>query len=319
MLMVQRLSVTGCELNSFEGLTNAVKGSHVDVMQLGRGRLRGTLSHIGIGDLSLSIGSFNVGVRTQRTSTDEHLIIGMLLTARDRVTHWSFDMRPADVLVIPPSIEHDGVFHDASSYAAIRLDMNELPQLFAGEPRLSDPESWRIKNHFRGDTRVGMAAVRKLPEIVNHLCRQPDALTDQTAEFWKRTIVECVAATVIVSLRPDEPAHLPSAIKLVRNVEDYLTAAGTRPVHITEICSMLGLSRRSLHRAFHEVFGIGPVTFLRQKRLCSTYSILKASAPNQTTVANVAIQQGFVELGRFSQYYKAMFGESPSQTLHNAF
>jgi AraC family ethanolamine operon transcriptional activator len=27
------------------------------------------------------------------------------------------------------------------------------------------------------------------------------------------------------------------------------------------------------------------------------------------------MQQGFYELGRFSQYYLAMFGERPSQTL----
>jgi AraC family ethanolamine operon transcriptional activator len=32
-------------------------------------------------------------------------------------------------------------------------------------------------------------------------------------------------------------------------------------------------------------------------------------------VAAVAMQQGFYELGRFSQYYLAMFGERPSQTL----
>jgi transcriptional regulator GlxA family with amidase domain len=32
-------------------------------------------------------------------------------------------------------------------------------------------------------------------------------------------------------------------------------------------------------------------------------------------VTAVAMQQGFYELGRFSQYYLAMFGERPSQTL----
>ena len=75
------------------------------------------------------------------------------------------------------------------------------------------------------------------------------------------------------------------------------------------------MSRRSLHRAFHEVFGIGPVTFLRHKRLCAIHSILRDSTPGTTTVTEIAIQQGFSELGRFSQYYRAMFGENPSQTL----
>ncbi|MGY4266594.1 transcriptional regulator GlxA family with amidase domain [Bradyrhizobium sp. USDA 4519] len=44
-------------------------------------------------------------------------------------------------------------------------------------------------------------------------------------------------------------------------------------------------------------------------------SILRESTPDQTTVSKVAIEQGFIELGRFSQYYRTMFGEYPSQTL----
>ena len=316
--MGEHLSVSTSELNGFEGLHHAVKGSHVDVMQLGRGKLRGTLSHVGIGDFSLSIGAFNVGVRTQRISTDEKLIIGMLLGASDRVTHWAFDMRPADVLVIPPTVEHDGIFHSASSYAAIRLDLSDLPAVFGGTPRLSDAETWREKNHYRAHRAISMVAARKLPQIVARLARQPDALTEATSAFWKRAIVDCVTATVVSSLPPDDSGHLPSAMRLVRDVEDYLETAGARPVHVSEICSQFRLSRRSLHRAFHEVFGIGPVTFLRQKRLCSIHSLLRESEPGQITVSAAALQQGFTEFGRFAHYYRAMFGEYPSQTLGHA-
>jgi AraC-like DNA-binding protein len=311
----QHLSVSTSELDGFEGLHDAVKGSHVDVMQLERGRLRGTLSHVGIGDFSLSIGKFNVGVRTQRVSTDDKLIIGMLLSATDRVTHWAFDMRPADVLVIPPSVEHDGVFQSASSYAAIRLDLAELPVVFGGDARLSDVATWSAKNHYRASSAIAEVAAGKLPQMFKCLAQHPDALSDATAEFWKRAITECVTATIVTSLPPDDSGYLPSAMKMVRQVEEYLAMAGTRPVHVSEICSEFRLSRRSLHRAFHEVFGIGPVTFLRQKRLCAIHSILRESMPGQTTVSKVAIEQGFIELGRFAQYYRAMFGEYPSQTL----
>src|SRR3954469_1852065 len=155
--MGRHLTVNTCRLDSFEGLHQAIKGSHVDVMQLGRGKFRGSLSHVGIGDFSLSIGSFSLGVRTQRVPTDDKLVVGMLLNAEDRVTHWSFDMRPADVLVIPPSTEHDGIFLGGSAYAAIRLDISEATQLFTGEPRLSDPAAWLRPNHYRADPSIGLA------------------------------------------------------------------------------------------------------------------------------------------------------------------
>jgi AraC-like DNA-binding protein len=313
--MGPHVSVNTCSLESFEGLNQAIQGSHVEVMQLGRGKFRGQLSHVGIGDFSLSIGSFTAGVRTQRVSSDDKLVIGMLLNSMDRVTHWSFDMRPADVLIMPPSTEHDGSFHGAASYAAIRFDQAEVASLFKGDPRLSDPATWCTKNHYRTDSSIGMAATRRLPLIVSRLAQLQDTLADNAADFWKRSIIDAITGPIVHSLAPDTRGTFPSAMQLVRSAEEYLGDAGPQPVHISEICAELNVSRRTLHRAFFDFLGVGPVTFLRQKRLCAIHSILKDSNPATVTVAEVAMQQGFVELGRFSHYYHSLFGEYPSETL----
>ena len=42
---------------------------------------------------------------------------------------------------------------------------------------------------------------------------------------------------------------------------------------------------------------------------------LRRARPGQTTVSDVAVACGFWHLGRFSGAYKALFGESPSDTL----
>ncbi|MCK1518458.1 helix-turn-helix domain-containing protein [Bradyrhizobium sp. 190] len=313
--MPRPISVNSSSLDSFEGLHQAIHGSHVEVMQLGAGKFCGLLSHVSIGDLSLSIGSFSVGVRTQRVPTDDKLVVGMLLYSEDRVTHWSFDMRPADVLVMPPSTEHDGIFRGAAAYAAIRLDLCEVTSLFKGEPRLSDPAAWLDKSRYRADPLVSVAATRRLPLIVSRLAQHQGALSDDAADFWKRSIVDAVTGTILHSLPRDSRGPLPSATQLVGKVDDYLDAAGLRPVHISEICAHLNVTRRTLHRAFFDVLGLGPITFLRQKRLCAIHSVLKDNDPATTTVAQVAIQHGFIELGRFSHYYHSLFGEYPSETL----
>ena len=313
--MSRHLAVSTSNLDSFEGLHHAIQGSHVEVMQLGRGKFRGSLSHVGIGDFSLSMGSFSVGVRTQRVPTDDKLVVGMLLSAEDRVTHWSFDMRPADVLVMPPSTEHDGTFHGAAAYAAIRLDLVEATSLFRGEPRLSDPAAWLERNHYRADPSIGLAATRRLPLIISRLAKQQTAISDAVVDFWKRSIVDALTGTILHSLPSDSRGPLPSAMQLVGKVDEYLDAAGLRPLHISEICAHLNVSRRTLHRAFYEVLGLGPITFLRHKRLCAIHSVLRESDPATVTVAQVAIQHGFIELGRFSRYYHSLFGEYPSETL----
>lgn len=314
---MSELSVTTARVNDFEGFREAVHGSHVDVMQLERGKLRGSLTHVGIGNFSLSIGSFSAGIRTQRTSKEQKLIVGMLLGSRNRVTHWSYDMQPGDVLVIPPSIDHDGRFFGASSYAAIRLDLTDVAGLFSGEADLADPETWAVKNLYKADPRLGAVAIHRLRKIVALLADPNVHLPDQSADFWRRSITDAMMATVLHSLPPDNAGPHMSAIGLVRNVENYIDMAGTRPVHISEICTEFAVSRRSLHRAFDEVLGMGPVTFLRHKRLCGIHSILRDSDPAQTTVARIAIQHGFIELGRFAHYYHTLFGEHPSETLRS--
>jgi AraC family ethanolamine operon transcriptional activator len=108
---------------------------------------------------------------------------------------------------------------------------------------------------------------------------------------------------------------LPSALRIVNKVEDYFESNETRPLHISEICSALHVSRRTLHRAFHDGIGLGPVAFLRRKRLCSVRKILRSSDPMATNVARVAMEYGFANLGRFSGDYRQLFDEYPSQTL----
>jgi hypothetical protein len=219
--MGRSIQINTTSLDSFEGLHQAIRGSHVEVTQLGRGKFRGSLSHVGIGDFSLSIGSFSVGVRTQRIATDDRLVIGMLLSASERVTHWSFDMLPGDVLIMPPSTEHDGSFHGAAAYAAIRLDLAEVTSLFAGEPRLSDPATWCQKNRYRADSLTGLIATQRIRQIVPCLARQQAGISDEVADFWKRSIIDATAATIIDALPAENRAPVPQAMQLVRNVEHY--------------------------------------------------------------------------------------------------
>lgn len=313
--MSRSIAVTRTYVDSFEGFHSAVHGSRVDVVQLQRGKFRGMLTHIGIDDLSLSVGSFSHGLRTQRIASDDHVIVGMLLSAAGAVTHWSYDMHPGDVLVVPPGVEHDGRFFGGSSYAAVRFDPADIASIFVGDSRLNDPAIWMAKNRFRADPRVGAITIRQLSRIVEGLFAKKSSLSHRAVDFWRRSMIDAFAASVLHTLPPDGQEWAPSSGCLVRDVETYTASVHDGPVHISEICQQFGVSRRSLYRAFDEVLGMGPVKFLRQKRLCKAHSALKESDPAQTTVSEIAMKHGFIELGRFAHYYHALFGEHPSQTL----
>src|SRR5204863_2406152 len=101
-------------------------------------------------------------------------------------------------------------------------------------------------------------------------------------------------------------------------VERFLETHAHRAVHVSEICTTMGVSRRTLHRAFHDILGVGPIAFMRHYRLCQVHERLRRGVPGRVHVTDVATEFGFLELGRFAHYYLALFGEYPSQTLHRS-
>ena len=79
---------------------------------------------------------------------------------------------------------------------------------------------------------------------------------------------------------------------------------------------LTGVSERTLRSVFHAEFGVGPVTYLRRRRLDAVRADILALDPGAaTTEADVAHRHGFAHAGRFAAEYRARFGETPSATL----
>ena len=67
--------------------------------------------------------------------------------------------------------------------------------------------------------------------------------------------------------------------------------------------------------AFEKKYGIGPMAFIKQRRLDAAYLELLSAKPDNTTVTQVAINYGFAHTGKFAIEYGKAFGESPSTSL----
>jgi transcriptional regulator GlxA family with amidase domain len=84
---------------------------------------------------------------------------------------------------------------------------------------------------------------------------------------------------------------------------------------VGDIAEAIGVKRRTLQRAFHDVLGTGVASFVRKTKLTAVRAELIDSDPGITSVTDVATKYGFTELGRFSVQYRSRFAESPSETL----
>jgi transcriptional regulator GlxA family with amidase domain len=91
------------------------------------------------------------------------------------------------------------------------------------------------------------------------------------------------------------------------------------PIRIAKICHTVGVSARTLLRAFRAVHGATPYRYLCSLRLLEARRMLSSATGKPPTVTEVATRFGFVELGRFAVAYRSAFGESPSDTLRRSF
>ena len=77
----------------------------------------------------------------------------------------------------------------------------------------------------------------------------------------------------------------------------------------------LDVSERGLRNAFNAVRGMSPKRCEIHDRLNEVRRALRDRRSASVTVTDVATEFGFFELGRFAGRYKAVFGETPSETL----
>jgi transcriptional regulator GlxA family with amidase domain len=108
-------------------------------------------------------------------------------------------------------------------------------------------------------------------------------------------------------------AHHPVVRQIVKEAEQYLKENGDRAVHVSELCEKIKIRRRTLFRAFDDAVGRAPIDFLRAKRLSMAHLKLCEAEVGGASVAEIAGELGFLELGRFAQQYRNLFGSAPAK------
>ena len=112
----------------------------------------------------------------------------------------------------------------------------------------------------------------------------------------------------------DGEHRLPRA---VRDAVQLLRERARSHVSITDVAAAVGLSPRSLQKAFRTEMGQTPGEYLRSVRLDGVRRELQAmaSAPDRERIADVAQRWQFSNAGRMAAAYRAAYGVSPSDAL----
>jgi AraC-like DNA-binding protein len=129
-----------------------------------------------------------------------------------------------------------------------------------------------------------------------------------------------LAAASLLEMYPQQRPRVVQPVPAARSAHvraavEYVHENARTPITTSTLARHVDISLRALQEAFQRDLQTTPNAYIRQVRLERTRQELLVSDPGSTSVRDVAAAWGFAHLGRFTQQYTAVFGETPKTTL----
>ncbi|MFT6350217.1 MAG: AraC family ethanolamine operon transcriptional activator [Psychromonas sp.] len=180
------------------------------------------------------------------------------------------------------------------------------------------PPNWLVSKASMTDPLALNRYAQGLNNIINVIQNNPEILTKSNALCMIADSVLRLLLDVLCITTPSVEKKTSQSNRLVgvHRVIDYLHHYSVDVPTIPELCQIANLSERNLQYGFKEYLGVTPIRYLRLLRLNNVRRELLVSHPKNNRVVDIALNWGFVELGRFAGEYRQLFQELPSTTLN---
>lgn len=162
---------------------------------------------------------------------------------------------------------------------------------------------------------IGRHLLQLLPDLAGAVFRQRDRVFNKKARDEFIGLVGDLAADCGGSGRMTMRRGGGLAeFRRVSRAVDIMRARSDEPLSLASLAEELEITPRCLQISFEAVHGMSPRAYLQRARL--EQALLRFLTGEECgSVTRVAMDCGFLHLGRFSQAYRKAFGELPSATL----
>jgi AraC family transcriptional regulator, ethanolamine operon transcriptional activator len=287
-------------------------------MQIGPGRLDGDLGRMPLATGTLLTCRHSVGVRAQGKIPSGHIFLLVCLDVPARAQILGRDVTRDSIVAFGPGTIVDNLYGAGMSWAGLSIPLevvahavhngSALDAVGAGATVILQPKPAAID--------AVRAALASLTDFAH--C-QPERFADTRWRFSaERNLLDASLAAFDTPTdthrqpRITAPNH---AGTLVHKLDSYLDTVNGM-VSVTELCRVAYTPRRTLERAYRQTLNLGPAEYVRRRALNAVRRELLQAARPSGSITETAMRHGFWHLGRFAGYYRTLFGESPSETLH---
>ncbi|MBO4228357.1 helix-turn-helix domain-containing protein [Bradyrhizobium neotropicale] len=304
-------------ISDFEVLRDAVQDASLDIMQLGRGRMDGSLLHLAFDSgVGVSTGEFTRAVRSRGSLGGQRWGIGIVFDAPALMNH--VESLPGEIIIFRPNHDIHARHFGASGYGTVFITPEEL----FGYPGAAEAAMLHQPNAVLPDDPAAAAArVHTFRWLLSEISTAAPTMSAGAAEFFRHAFVELVIGPMLERVEYRKPRIHQSTAKLVRAVEQYLIEANDRPVHSYELTKAFGIDLGSLQRVFKDETGLGLIAYQRRQRLSNVHTRLRFGGPDPALseadllIKDIAKEHGFIHYSGFTRQYQELFGEKPSHTV----
>lgn len=297
-------------------LQGAIRTTEARVAVTAPGPYRASLTHVEFDRLWLQRCSCSLPQIIHSSSRKDRSPIFFLTSVRQApMIHRGIELQPSDLMFYSRGSNHHIRNAGQCSWGTLSLHPNHLAA--AGRALLGRELVPPAVTHSQRPSSGDMARLITLHDAAASLASAaPDILTHSEAS---KAVEQALVRAMVACLSSDgsNDTHRPrhGGLAVMRRLERVLAANEDKPLYLAEVCAAVGASERTLRLHCREHLGMSPHRYLWLRRMAQARRSLAQAEPGTTTVTQIALNHGFVELGRFSAAYRGLYGESPSATL----
>ena len=304
--------------HEFEAALRAQTG--IDLLVTGEGQFRARLTRVVLHRLHLAAGDETVS-RVAFMSMRADLVLVWWVIGHHGSLFWSGSPPLAgEIMTLGPGGRVHARTEGANRWAAVWIaaaDLDNSSRALTGAPFKAAAVGSIWQPH--------PAPLRTLRTLhaaaINMFESRPDELLAENAIYGlEQQLIEA-----LVTCFSDGRTHHGRRCRfsegrssIMSRFEDACATYVDRMPRLAEVRASLDIPERTLRKLCQQHLGMGPMAYLRLRRMKLVRRALSMANPANSTVMELARRHGFTELGRFAAMYRRLFGELPSVTLQRS-
>ncbi len=274
-------------------------------------RPQASLNHRKFAELDLCRISYGGSVRVTSPALENIFHLQVLLRGNClwRGPQREHHLVPGELLLINPDDPVDLTYSEDCEKFILKLPISVLESV-CDEQRWKRPASGVrfLRNHYQLDELEGFLG------LLGMVCQESEASEPmlRVQEHYTQIVGSKLLTLMHTNIIRE---NLAAGGANLERILDYIERNLKQELSAEHLATQACMSQRSLYVLFERELGVTPLQHIRQRKLARIHACLSDPSCTVRSLTELALDYGFLHLGRFSDSYRQHYGELPSSTL----